>query len=227
MRIQKSIPLLLLFSLALGLAGCDGCRRNVREKYYDSLTKVGIEKRELLVKRVDRVRDAQEDAQEEFEDALEQFQALVGHEGTELESMYGSLKAEFEDAEARAEEVRERIQKVENVAQALFDEWQEEIAQFENKKYRRDSEQKLRETKTRYSDLLRTMQRASKSMDPVLTKLQDQVLYLKHNLNAQALGNLGGEADRLSAEVGDLIADMQSSIQEAERFIEDMTADES
>lgn len=213
--------------LAAGLSGCDGCRRNVREKYYNSLQKVGIEKRELLVKRVDKVRDAQEDAQEEFADALEQFQALVGHQGTELEGMYGSLKGELEDAEARAEEVRDRIRKVENVAQALFDEWQLEISQFESQTYRRDSEQKLRETKSRYSDLLRTMQRASKSMDPVLGKLRDQVLYLKHNLNAQSLGNLGGEADRLSADVGDLIANMQSSIQEAERFIADMTADDS
>lgn len=209
---------LFIFSLA----GCEGCRREIREEYYESLEKVGLEKREMLVKRVDKARDAQEDAQEQFTDALEQFQALVGTQGTELEATYKALKAEFEDSEARAEQVHNRIKKVENVAEALFAEWKTEIDEIGNQDYKRRSQKKLTTTKARYDRLLSSMNKASESMDPVLAKLRDQVLYLKHNLNAQALGSLDREAEILETDIGRLIEDMQASIREADQFIAEM-----
>lgn len=213
----------LLLTLALLVGGCEGCRKKARDKYFEYLETVGFEKRELLVKRVDKARDAQEDAQEQFEDALEEFRALIGHDGGELGEKYDKLKAEYEDAESRAENVRERIRKVENVAGSLFDEWQAEIAVFENETYKRQSQEQLRTTKARYTKVLKAMQQAAGSMDPVLVKLRDQVLYLKHNLNAQALGSLGQQADLLQADVGRLITDMQASIAEADRFIAEMS----
>ncbi len=224
-RVRRIVSWLLLLSLAALLSGCDGCRREAREKYFNSLEKVGLEKRELLVKRVNKAKGSQEDAQEQFEDALEQFQSLVAYDGGDLEKMYNKLKGEYDASEVRAEEVRERIRKVENVAQALFDEWQEEIQQFDNASYRRDSEVKLRETQQRYSELVKTMKKASTSMDPVLIKLRDQVLFLKHNLNAKALGSLDNEAAVLETDITRLIGDMQTSIAEAEAFISEMTAE--
>ncbi len=221
--LRQTVTWLLLLATTSLLSGCEGCRREVRERYYRTWEKVGLEKREMLVKRVDKARNAQEEAQEQFADTLEEFQALVGHDGGELEAMYGSLMGEYDDAEARAERVREKIQKVENVALALFDEWQQETNQFQNADYRRESEKKLRETKTRYTQLLAVMKKASASMDPVLQKLSDQVLFLKHNLNAQALGSLDQQADLLQTDVSRLIEDMQASIAEADRFIAEMS----
>ncbi|MEM1181593.1 MAG: DUF2959 domain-containing protein [Acidobacteriota bacterium] len=220
---RRSSTWLLLLSAALLFSGCDALKKQAREQYYSYLEDVGFEKRDLLVKRVDRARDAQEDAQEEFEDALEQFQALVGHEGGELEAVYNKLKGKFDDAESRAEKVNERIRKVENVAEALFEEWQTEIGELKNADYRRQSESSLRDTKSRYTQLVGKMKQAASTMDPVLAKLRDQVLFLKHNLNAQALGSLEGEATNLEADVSQLIVEMQASIAEADSFIRDMT----
>jgi len=107
-------------------------------------------------------------------------------------------------------------------AEALFEEWEHEIGVLENASYRRQSEQSLRETKRRYSQLVEAMKKAAASMDPVLSKLRDQVLFLKHNLNAQALGSLEGEASTLQADVSRLIVEMQASIAEADRFIDSM-----
>ena len=45
--------------------------------YYSALEKVGIEKREILVDRVEDARDAQEDASEQFASALDQFRSVV------------------------------------------------------------------------------------------------------------------------------------------------------
>jgi hypothetical protein len=209
-----------LLCLAAVLPGC----KAAREKYYNALEKVGVERRDLLVSRVDKAREAQVDAQKQFKDALEQFQALVGHQGGDLEKMYSKLSSEYEASEKQAEEVRTRITKVEQVAQSLFEEWQKEIGQYSNQDYRRDSERELATTRTRTEQLIRSMRKAAKTMDPVLLKLHDQVLYLKHNLNARALGSLTGTAKSLELDVTGLIQQMQGSIAEAEGFIKEMKA---
>ncbi len=56
-------------------------------------------------------------------------------------------------------------------------------------------------------------------MYPVLIKLKDYVLYLKHNLNAKAIGSLSGEMVSIEKDVEKLIRDMNVSIKEAESFI--------
>ena len=209
-----------LLSLAVALPGC----KAVREKYFNTLEKVGVERRELLVSRVDKAREAQVDAQKQFKDALEEFQALVGYQGGDLEKMYSKLSSEYEASEKSAEEVRTRITKIEQVAQSLFDEWHREIGQYQNQQYRRESERDLAATRERTDQVVRALKRSAKTMDPVLLKLRDQVLYLKHNLNARALGSLGGTAKSLELEVSGLIQQMQGSIVEAESYIKEMKA---
>jgi len=207
-----------LLAVLLLVPGC----KLFREKYYNALEKVGIEKRELLVSRVDKAREAQVDAQQQFKDALEQFQALVAYQGGDLEKMYNKLSGEFEASERRAAEVDERITKVEQVADSLFEEWRREIGQFTNQQYRRESERELAATRERTDQVITAMKRSARTMDPVLAKFRDQVLYLKHNLNARALGSLTGTSKSLELEVDGLIQQMQGSIAEAERFIADM-----
>ncbi len=56
-------------------------------------------------------------------------------------------------------------------------------------------------------------------MDPVLATMKDHVLFLKHNLNARALGSLEGTADTLQRDVNRLIKDMEAAISEADKFI--------
>jgi len=193
-------------------AGCSGV-------YYSALEKVGIEKRELLVDRVTSARDAQGRAQQQFKDALEEFRAVVGHRGGDLEAAYESLSAEYEASQARAGEVRERIAAVKDVAGALFREWERELAEYSDPRLQRESRRQLDDTRARYARLAEAMDRAAASMDPVLASLHDHTLFLKHNLNARALGSLTGTVDDLQAEVSRLITRMQGAIAEADRFI--------
>jgi len=228
MKLQKRYPHVeaVLVVTIVALAGAlllPGCKA-AREKYYNALEKVGIERRELLVSRVDKAREAQVDAEKQFKDALEQFQALVGHQGGDLEKMYSKLSSEYEASEKQAEEVRTRITKVEQVAQSLFAEWQKEIGQYQDQQYCRESERELAATRARTDQVVKAMKKAAKTMDPVLLKFRDQVLFLKHNLNARVLGSLTGTAKSLEVEVGGLIQQMQGSIAEAEGFIKEMKA---
>lgn len=209
--------LVLLAALVVSPA-CDACR----EKYFDTLEKVGRERRELLVDRVETARDAQVDAQEEFQDALTQFQELVGFDGGDLEKMYKRLDRAHERSSKRAEAVHDRIRKVRNVARSLFKEWEEELGQYQNASFRDQSEAELRATKGRYEEVVSAMETAASKMEPILAQLGDQVLFLKHNLNAQALGSLQDTSDELRLDVAELIEEMQESVAEADRFIAEM-----
>lgn len=190
--------------------------------YYGTMEQFGVHKRDILVDRIGEAQSAQEEGQEQFRDALEQFRSVVNFDGGELQQIYDRLNGEFEDTEEAADLIRERIQAVEAVADALFDEWGDELALYTNQNLRRDSEQQLRDTRTRYARLIAAMHRAEVTLDPVLDSLRDNVLYLKHNLNARAIASLRGELDTINTDVDRLINAMELAIEESDRFIAEM-----
>lgn len=190
--------------------------------YYGTMEKVGYHKRDILVDRVESAQESQSEAQEQFKSALDQFASVIQLKETDLKQAYESLNEEFEQSEAAANEVSDRIEKVESVADALFEEWQKELALYQNQSLKATSSRKLKETKRRYGEMLNSMKRAEKSMQPVLNSLRDNVLFLKHNLNAQAIGALRGEFSSLKADISQLIERMNLSIERSNQFIKNL-----
>lgn len=201
-----------LMLIVVVLASCETA-------YYSTLEKVGIHKRDILVERIEEARESQQDGQEQFKDALEQFQSVVQFDGGDLEKQYNKLNNEYEDSVDAADEIRDRIEAVESVSKALFKEWEKEITLYSSDSLKRDSRQKLSETRIKYKRLISTMEKAESAIQPVLAKLQDNVLYLKHNLNARAISTLKGELGTVDRDVGTLIAAMEKSIRESDAFI--------
>ncbi len=201
------------------LCGCSGV-------YYNTMEKLGYHKREMLVDRVQEARDAQEEAKEQFASALEEFTAVTNFKGGDLEKVYNKLKHELESSESKAQAVSKRIDDVESVGEALFKEWESELDQYSSSDLRRLSEDKLRQTRLRYARLVASMRSAEMKIDPVLTAFRDQVLFLKHNLNAQALASLQNELTTIETNVAGLIREMEASIAEANAFIKAMDRDQ-
>lgn len=212
----RKLPLWLV--AAATLTGCQSA-------YYGAMEKFGYEKRDILVNRVDDAREAQQEAKKQFESALAQFIAVTDFSGGELEQQYNKLKGEFDDSESRANTVRKRIADVERVAQDLFSEWEKELTQYASPEMRRSSQSQLNTTRARYRELIGAMKRAERKLDPVLAAFRDRVLFLKHNLNARAIASLKAERAKIQADITTLVADMNRSIAEADRFIKDMSAD--
>jgi hypothetical protein len=190
--------------------------------YYKTMEGLGIEKRDILVDRVEDARDAQDDASEQFASALDQFRSTVNFDGGDLEKTYDRLNSEYEKSVEEAAAVTERIESVEDVAEDLFTEWEKELDQYSRADLRRNSASLLNDTRKRYKQLMTTMHRAERSMEPVLVAFQDQVLVLKHNLNARAIGALRNELDSIERDTANLIAQMQKAIAEANAFIDSM-----
>lgn len=199
------------------LFGCDTA-------YYGAMEQVGVHKRDILRDRVEAAMDSQEDAKQEFRSALEQFESVVGIQSGELKDAYTGLQEAYDDAEARAEEVSDRIAAVEDVSGDLFAEWQKEIDLISNPKLKAGSRRQLQASQTAYRGFLAAMRRAESRMQPVLTAFRDQVLYLKHNLNAQAIASLKGELGAIEGDVGRLIRDMEESIRQSQAFLNQLPA---
>jgi len=183
---------------------------------------MGVHKRDLLVDRVEDAQQAQQAASEEFATALERFTSVVNVEPSELSATYDRLNNSFESAESRAGQVSDRINAVEDVSEDLFSEWRGEIDMISNANLRSASARQLGSSEARYADLIRSMRRAEARMEPVLTTFRDHVLFLKHNLNAQAVSALRTELDNIESNVGQLIEEMQNSIAESQDFIDEM-----
>jgi Skp family chaperone for outer membrane proteins len=202
-------------ALVLSIFTLTGCQ----SAYYSAMEQVGYHKRDIMVDRVEDAKESQQDAQEEFTSALEALSSLTNFNGGDLEDMYNKINDKYQDSEKAAQNVSDRISAIEDVSDALFAEWQDELDLYTSASLRRSSEQKLRETKSSYQAMLSAMKRAEKKMDPVLNTLRDNTLYLKHNLNASAIGSLQGEFMSLEKDIAFAIKQMNEAIAESDKFL--------
>lgn len=213
MLTDRKVPVAALAAVAILVSACSST-------YYRALESIGIEKRDVLVDRIDDARDSQSDAKEQFTSALDNYRALISVEGGDLEKTYDRLNRAYQRSERRAGEVADRIRAVEKVAGDLFDEWEDEIDEYSDPALSRRSAQLLEETRNDYGDVITAMRRAEESMGPVLSLFHDQVLFLRHNLNARAIGSLQAELDTIEQATTSLIREMEQAIAEAGRFID-------
>lgn len=217
-RLALALALLIAVAALPLTAGCD-------RLYYGTMKKFGVEKRDILVKRVREARKSQQEAKEEFQSALDKFRSVIEVEGSPLEDKYNTLNKELERSESRANQVHDRVNAVREVSKDLFREWEKELKQYSNSTLRAESQRELNETRRRADKLIDAMTRAEKRIDPVLRPLRDRVLFLKHHLNAQAIGALDKELLSVRSNVDSLVADLERAIAEADAFAQQMDAD--
>ncbi|QXO19385.1 DUF2959 domain-containing protein [Vibrio ostreae] len=204
-----------LLAILLSVFTLTGCQ----SAYYSAMEKVGYHKRDIMVDRVEAAQDSQKDAQQELTSALEALSAFTQFDGGELESAYERINDQYQQSEDAAADVRDRIAAIEDVSQALFAEWQQELSLYTSSKLRRASEQKLKQTQASYQTMLKAMKQAEHTMTPVLNTLRDNTLYLKHNLNASAVGSLQGEFASLEKDIRSAISQMNAAIAESDQFL--------
>ena len=118
----------------------------------------------------------------------------------------------------------DRIKSIDQVGNDLFKEWTQELATIKDTSLHARSAQLLRGTRTRHQQYIARMKQTERKMLPVLQGFRDQVLFLKHNLNAKAVGSLKTTAAKMDGDVSLLIADIDGSVKEADAFIQTLSA---
>jgi predicted nucleic acid-binding Zn-ribbon protein len=193
--------------------------KQVNKVKYSAWEKVGVEKRDLFKRNVNNVKEEQEDSKEAFKDALTRLKEIYKVDGGKLEKEQARLSTSYDEARAEAADVSESIKKLDTVANDLFDEWEEEIGEIETKDLKKRSKEQLKTTKTRYEKLHAQLKQSEEKMQPVLSRFKDQVLFLKHNLNAQAIAGLKTESNRIQSDIEKLMKEMQESSKDADALI--------
>jgi hypothetical protein len=201
-----------LFLLLVTLPGCT-------QLYYKAQEKIGNEKRDILVDRIKKGREDQDKAKEQFKSTMEAFQAATGFKGGQTEEVYKKLKKEYDEAADKTKKVSDRIASIEQVSGDMFGEWDKELSGMSNADLRSKSNGLLKATRRRYTDLIRKMKAVESKAKPVLKAFEDQVLFIKHNLNAEAITSLKSNVVKMDADVQILIRDIETSTKEADAFI--------
>src|ERR1700755_327713 len=199
------------------LAGCTST-------YYKAMQTLGKEKRDILVQRIKDARKDQEQTKQQLQTTMESFQALTGFQGGSLEKSYKRLNSDYESAASQAGKLHDKIQSIDQVSNDLFKEWQGEINSMDNAKLKSQDLVMLRNAKTRQATYMRAMRKTEDQIAPVLKAFQDQVLFLKHNLNARAIGSLKTTSAVLQSDVAGLIQSIDASSQEADKLITSLAA---
>jgi len=213
----ESLPSYVLKASWQALSGYLG--KKYRDAYYRARESLGQHKREIVVYRVEEACDSLLATREQFESALEHFKAIAQFDGGSLELRYRTLKQQFDLSQAKAQAVNERIKSIAEVSEALFREWELELDQYSNRVLRAHSRKQLRNARQHYERLMKAMYQAEAKIHPVLAAFRDQVLFLKHNLNAQAIAALRHELFEIGVDIASLIQAMEKSINEANGFV--------
>ncbi len=192
--------------------------KSIRKVYYSTRESIGEHKREIVVQQVGNACKSLQETKEEFEDTLERFKSLVTVNDTSLEHKYHLLNRQYQFCCSRSEAVSHRIQAIQEVSEALFNEWEGELSEYSNRSLRNSSKLQLKSAKQNYARLIKSMQKAEAKMQPVLAAFKDQVLYLKHNLNSRAIAALQHEFIEMSVDISQLIYAMEQTIEEANQF---------
>lgn len=187
--------------------------------YYRTKESLGQHKRDLVVIRVEEASDSLQDTKVQFLDALERFKSVVNVSPGSLEDKYRLLKQQYDFCAMRSEVVASKIQAIEEVSDALFKEWEAELKEYTNRSLCVQSRRQLKLSHQHYMRLLKAMRKAEQRIHPVLNAFRDQVLFLKHNLNANAIAALQHEFSGIAFDITQLIQAMEQSIAEANHFV--------
>ncbi|KAF3977647.1 MAG: DUF2959 domain-containing protein [Methylococcales symbiont of Iophon sp. n. MRB-2018] len=179
----------------------------------------GHHKRDIVVIHVEQACNSLKSTRDQFQDALQQFKDIVKIEQTSLDHRYMLLKRQYEFCQAKADDVNSRIAIIEEVSASLFNEWNEELEQYSNPALRIKSRQQLKASRQQYNRLIKTMRKAESRIHLVLSAFKDQVLFLKHNLNAKAIAAIQHEFVEIAIDISQLIEAMEITINEASQFV--------
>jgi Protein of unknown function (DUF2959) len=213
----RSIVLIPCVLLVLLLSGC-------KSTYYKTMRTLGKEKRDILVQRIKDAKKDQDQTKQQLQTTMESFQALTGFQGGSLEKSYKRLNSDYESAASQAGKLHDKVQSIDQVSKDLFNEWQGEINDMDNGKLKSQDTVMLRNAKSRQATYMRAMRATEDRITPVLKSFRDQVLFLKHNLNARAIGSLKTTSAGLQNDVADLIQSIDASSQEADKLISSLAA---
>ena len=175
----------------------------------------GVKQVEQLTNKFGSTVEAITDARAQLVKTMDVYNSIFSEVAKDRKSLYKKLQNEMDTMVKRRGEISTRAEQTRIEADNLFVSWGNSLSGITDPDLRKRSEERLAKTKARYADIQATGRQADDAYAPVMKKLQDQVAYLGHDLNAEAVGSLKGDAAKLTGQVDELkkrIDDLVGSI---------------
>ena len=205
-------PFLTGVALALLLIGCQS------QPYYKTMEVLGVQKRDLLVDRIDDVRATGVEAQSLLAKLVTTYRETADAPRDNIEGAYDRFEDGFEDARNKIRKMEGDIKTMKRVADDTFAEWESELKLYQDPQLKAESEAELAQRRQEYAALERVFDETGQRLDPVLFSLRDRVLYLNRNQSPETLARMKADAPQVEAELRGAIAELQRSIDAAAAF---------
>lgn len=205
--------LLGTLGVALLLSSCQGM-------YYSTMARFGIDKRDILIERLDKTSEAMSRLDQRFEEMSTAYGATIHLEGGDLPAMHKEFAKSYDRTESAATSFHSRIGDIHSVAGALFEEWKLKTGEILDPDLREQSLRNFGHAQTSYTKLVRTMREVETEIDPVLTRFRDHVVFLKLNLHRMTLSSLQETEEELLLDVEHIRELLAQAIDETAAFTE-------
>jgi DNA repair exonuclease SbcCD ATPase subunit len=166
----------------------------------------GVKQIEQLIKKAQSEVSSINEAKQQLQKTMDAYNAVLAPDVKDRRDAYKTLQKELVNSDKKRADVSARAGEMNAEADKLFKSWQSSTAAIQSPELRQRSEERLKKTQDRFSELREMGQNASGLYAPFIKTLQDQVAYLGHDLNPGAVASLKPDADKLNGQARDLYA---------------------
>lgn len=179
----------------------------------------GVKQVQRLVKSSGETVQAIGETKLQIQKTLDTYNALLGEDASKLRNLYKGLQKEMEGTAKKRAEIDSRSEVMQQDANTLFESWASSATAIENEDLRARSLERLATTKERFAEIEAVGRKAGELYDPFMKSLGEQVTYLGHDLNAEALASLKPDAEKLNQKAKELLAAIDDAIGVANKNI--------
>jgi uncharacterized protein YhaN len=171
----------------------------------------GVKQVQQLIKRANSTVEAINETKLQLQKTMAAYDTVLAPDTKDRRDAYRKLQKEMTNTEKKRAEIAVRAKEMNAQADTVFKNWEGSTAAIQDPDLRKRSEERLGQTKTRFSEIRNTGQQASDLYGPFMKSLQDQVTFLGNDLNASAVASLAPDAAKMKARAEELYAAIEKT----------------
>lgn len=183
---------------------------------------------ENLKKTADAAEKSIQDVVEHVKGMLATYNSIVGGEAKNAQSDYKKLASDLKSSDKKIQNATKGLDSMNKQAEKFFGQWEKELDAYSSDSMREKSSKRLDTAKQRFEHLGQTLDEASKSFEPLMQNLNDQILFLGRDLSPDAIAELQDEAAELNQQAEDVFSNIETLMAKAKEddaALQEATAD--
>ena len=163
-------------------------------------------------------------AMEQLGTTVESFKALVESGGNNARALYDAYKDESDKTKKAVDNSNGAVDSMKKGAESYFAKWNEDLAQFNSEDARKKGAAQLKASQDSFNEIVAPLDEANKTFAKITAALDDALLLLGRQLNADTLKDSEDELAAMRQRADEFVKDVNSAIAAADKFAGSMAA---